>query len=367
MVTRRTFLAIGTSAVLVKGEVAAEGVSDVTTSYKTGDRRGRIAVTTTMPISHGSITNWINGSDAPDLSGAFFPQSGSADGYAIVFDWGAPTIVDEARSRQGGASAVLNVSRGNWKWQGWDGTDWIDLTAPFTLGGAQLQVHSGLNGNSEAYSRYRLFGTGGAISDSGWMQEIEFKESTVGAEQYCDPRPNPWPTLTNIRKDIYTVTPPAFNLPMVFSGTPLDYSPPYVLVAESLPILACQPGDVITARWSQEFTNDMATGPEKLCECAGVLTLERLTDSTMPLAIYRAGPTIDYRCMSENRGANVANNPQHHIEITWDGQAKVLVAGDYVVRARAYATPGDNINPVPGANIYVHDGDLIVYRERSGA
>lgn len=181
---------------------------------------------------------------------------------------------------------------------------------------------------------------------------------------YADPRPTSWPTLTNIRKDTYTVTPPSVNLPMVFSG-PSGYSPPYSVVGESLPMVACLPGDIITARWSQEFTNDMATGPEKLCECAGMLMLERIADPSTPLTIYNAGPSVDFRCMSENRGANVSNNPQHHIEITWDGQSLVLAAGDYVVRARAYASPGDSITPAPGSAINVHDGDLIVYRERS--
>lgn len=181
---------------------------------------------------------------------------------------------------------------------------------------------------------------------------------------YCDPRPNPWPTLTNIRKDIYTVTPQPVDLPMVFSG-PAGYSPPYSVVGESLPIMGCLPGDIISARWSQEFTNNVATGPEKLCECSGMLTLERVSDPATPLTIYNAGPFVDFRCMGENRGANVANNPQHHIEITWDGQTKVLVAGDYVVRARAYASPGDHITPASGTTILIHDGDLIVTRERS--
>lgn len=204
----------------------------------------------------------------------------------------------------------------------------------------------------------------GAVSVLAMPTRAVRAEQRVALEPYAEPRPKRWPTLYAATEDTYTVTPYTVYLPMLFSG-PVGHHVPYAVVAESLPMYGCEPDDIIDAEWCQEFTNNNVVGPEKLTECAGVLTLERITDTTDPIIIPKAGPYVDFRCMSENPGFNVANNPQHHLMGTWIGKTRILIAGDYVVRARAYVSPGDFIHPARGSVVTVHDGDLDVTRKRS--
>lgn len=137
--------------------------------------------------------------------------------------------------------------------------------------------------------------------------------------------------------------------------------PPYQWMAASRPIMGCLPGDYIEAEIAIAATWEKSVP----IEWAGMFVLRRVTDEG-PFDLYNAGPTIDFRCMSENSGINLTNeNALHHFKQTWIGKTTVLLPGDYRVDWVSYVSKG----PYPtDASDYVllHDGVMRCKRWRDG-
>lgn len=330
----------------------------MTTVYKTGNRTSRISISSSLSITHGSISNWINGSDSQDASGSFFPNAISDNtGLTITFNFGTPTLVDEARVRQSGSAPVLNVTRGNWQWQGWDGASWVNIGSPFTLGGSASQTLTELNSNTVDYSIYRMLGVGGAVSDSGWMGEIELKEAVLIVNAYCDPINNPTIDFTKTR--IFNSAKPIELVPIIPHVYYVSNSPPYLHVAKSADILNCLAGDYIEAILVQEATWDFS--PNNI-EWAGMLMLRRITDSGS-VNLPNAGPTIDFRCMSENPGKNILV-AEHHALMTLIGATKIELDGDYRVDYLTYCSMGTIVGSGT-EHLKMHDGTFLIKRFRA--
>lgn len=327
----------------------------MTTSYETGWRNNRIVVSSTLAISgggsHGYIGNWVNGGKSGTSADSFFPDAiADNSGKYILFDFNSPTIIDEATSYESGTWP----NRGTWKWQGWDGYVWNDIGGTFTLGGSPTQVHTTLNGNTTAFYRYRLLGMGGAVSSSGWMEEIEFKEDIQLVELA-----NPTVRICDSLFPIEVVT----QLPALqYTTTP----PPYRLVARSQTIAGCIPGDWIEAECVEEATWNFGT-TTTVCEIAGVLMLRQEGDSSSvtlaDIGPLDAGPLTDVRCMSENHGTNVITSV-HHDPIPWAGSKLVKDTGDFYVGLFAYASMGATIVP-SGQYMLLSDGTLRAKRLRA--
>lgn len=323
----------------------------MTSIYKTGDRRSRISITTNLNITgstHGVISNWLNGSDNQDASGSFFPDALSNNtGKEIKFTFNSNVTVDEIRIRQSG-----NQTRGSW--QAYIGS--TPIGSPFILGGSASQILTLFNGNLISSNEIKFVGVGGAVSDGGWMNEIEFKEDDIAIIEYCNPRPNPWPRLISPIEDDFTRSLPTRTLTPEYSG-PDNYSPPYTMLYRTL-VEGCLPGDKIIADWQQIFT---VPGPQ-IMEISGFLMLQKSNDPDTAISMYNAGPEIDFRLMCDNRGQNVTQE-MHHSILSWKGKTLINVAGDYYVSAFAYASPGDFLTPI--GIISIHDGELFIERRRS--
>ena len=134
--------------------------------------------------------------------------------------------------------------------------------------------------------------------------------------------------------------------------------PPYQHMAQSRDLMDCQVGDYIEAELLQEGTWDF--GPA-VCEWAGMLMLRRATD-TGAITLHNAGPSIDFRCMSENPGENI-EAARHHATLKWQGATTVLVAGNYRVDFMSYASMGNTAHS--GQYMQLHDGVLRVRRYRA--
>lgn len=333
----------------------------MTAVYKTGDRRSRISVTTTLTISyatHGAVTNWVDGSIVQDGTHCWYPDAiASASGKVIQFDFSAPTVIDEATSYQGGAyPESIAATRGVWRWQGWNGS-WVNIGSSFTLGGMAVQVHDQLRSNTVAYTKYRLLGVSGAVSDWGWMQEIEFREDAPPPPgKYCDPLIVPG-TLTGAPQ-IFNAAFPIERMTRLMAVQYTTQTPPYQHCARSRVITGCLPGDYIEAAITVEATWDF--GPP-VCEWAGVLMLRKPTDSgSVPDVGW--GPTSEFRAMCENPGVNVLYD-QHHCQLTWIGATTIMQAGDYVVDWMSYASMGELVHN--GQYLTLSDGTMHVKRWRA--
>ncbi len=321
----------------------------MTTTYQTGDRRGRIVVSTNIPISgagaHGYIQNWLDGQKTANATNAFFPDAVADNtGLWILFDLDSPSVWDEATSYEALVGSGY-PSRGNWKWQGWDGSAWNDIGGAFALGGVATQIHSTLNGNITPYYRYQLLGMGGAISNSGWMLEIEAREDIQEIDIVN-------PTI-RFRKSYYPIEVVTQIPAILYTTTP----PPYQLVARSRTFKDCLPADFFEAEVTQEFTWNFGT-TLPVCEVACVLMLRREGD-TSPVTLadigpIDAGPLTDPRCISENHGTNVTT-PVHHVPVPWIGSRLCKETGDFYIGLFAYASMGTH--PVPsGQYIWPTDG-----------
>lgn len=328
------------------------------TTYATGDRRSRITVTTTLGItgsSHGVISNLLNGSDALDSAGSFFPDALSDNtGKEIVFTFADPVVIDEATFRQSGTH-----SRGNWRWQIWLSGAWANLGGAFALGGSAVQVLTSLDGNAVSSNKYRLLGMGGAVSDGGWIKEIEFKESGAvepdPVEAYANPLIVPSSSFSSVQ-----IFNSEYPMELVSEIPNVQYwtdPPPYIHVAKSRDILGCLTGDYIEAELVSEATWDFGPNP---CEWAGMLMLRKVTDSG-PVTLSNAGPTIDFRCMTENPGKNVLAE-EHHAMMTLIGATTITEAGDYRVDYLTYVSTG---NITASGHMKMHDGSMRAKRYRA--
>src|SRR5580765_6135506 len=132
----------------------------------TGARYHRILARTnlTMGSLGDNTASFLNdGSTAENAT--WFPSASNSGRY-LLFDFGSPKVVTEAKWYQDNGT-----THGTWKWQGSnDDSSYTDIGSSFTLGGiAQLQTE--LNGNSIAYRYYKLVGVSGSTSSNPWTRE----------------------------------------------------------------------------------------------------------------------------------------------------------------------------------------------------
>lgn len=147
-----------------------------------GGKDGRTEVGMVV-TSHSDIT----GTDAAIING----DTGGAGltlatGVSFVGRWieiafDTAVVIDEAKWYQNTSSNAITG-----KWQGWDGAAWQDIGSAFVIGGTSPQTQTQLNGNTDAYTKYRIYGTAGTM-DSTVLQEIEFKIDVISAVSYLNP------------------------------------------------------------------------------------------------------------------------------------------------------------------------------------
>jgi len=152
------------------------------TSYVAGNRLASITVTCTSDTLNGDPPALVDGdftqgqSPTPPYGSTYFVDA-DCSAMRIVFDFGVPKIVDEAKWYQ------QYGSQGQWQWYG--STDGATLStaigANFELGaGSEYptpQVMTQLNGNTTAFRYYILAGVSGTASGGPWVIEIEFKQT----------------------------------------------------------------------------------------------------------------------------------------------------------------------------------------------
>lgn len=140
----------------------------------TGDRRRLIKITPSSEFN--SVANAHILIDGVTNNTGFYFSGTAAAGVEIIFDFGTDeVIIDEAKLYQSGTE-----SHGTWKWQGWNGSSYVDVGSSFTLGGATTQTITEPSGNTTGYTRYKLIGVSGTTSSSPWLYCIEFKIEQVG-------------------------------------------------------------------------------------------------------------------------------------------------------------------------------------------
>jgi hypothetical protein len=163
--------------------VWANQAASVAGGYETGDRRSTITVTDTGFINDGDgpPSNLVNGSSATNGSShACTSHVQATSGQYMLFAFSTAKIISECRwIQQNGHSG------GVWKWQGSnDNSTYTDIGTSFTLGNSQpSQLHTELNGNTTAYTYYRLFGVSGNTQASDWIREVEFKTASVTGKE----------------------------------------------------------------------------------------------------------------------------------------------------------------------------------------
>jgi hypothetical protein len=154
----------------------------VTYSYETPDysnlhgsgirTSAMIAITTSGPTMWGVLDNslyryfLIDG----DLSTGGYCNNGvSVVNEWMEFDFTTPRLITEVNFKFN-----QTMSGGTFKWQGWDGSGWVDIGSTFILGAAVDQFVD-LSSNHFGYTKYRYIGTLGISSwDTSW-KEILFK------------------------------------------------------------------------------------------------------------------------------------------------------------------------------------------------
>lgn len=133
-------------------------------TYGVGNRTSAITVTSTA-VASGSPSQLLDGS-----FGQSYYWVGGQTGLVVHFDFGTGVIVNEAFWYQSAA-----IAEGTWQWQGSnDDSTWTNIGSTFTLGGAVMQRHTQLNGNTTSYRYYRMEQTGGTTSNASFLLEIEF-------------------------------------------------------------------------------------------------------------------------------------------------------------------------------------------------
>ena len=153
------------------------GASSYSNPGGTGNRVSLITATNSAStFTTGTAQNLVNGTNAHDL----YFNTATVAGKYLRFDFGSsfPKLITEATWIQADTS-----SHGVWKFQGSNnGTDWTDIGASFTLGGATTQTITTLSNNGSYYRYYQLLGVSGSSSNSPWLYEIQF--SIVGISSY---------------------------------------------------------------------------------------------------------------------------------------------------------------------------------------
>ncbi len=150
--------------------VPSGGTPDYGNAGGTGDRRGSITMSSSLTSNGPAISNMIDG-NAADASGPWFASL--PDAATIEWDFGTARLITEATFKYN-----TSVVFGNWKWQGWNGSSWVDIGTSFTLGGGSgtspTQVLTELSGNTTSYTKYRILKTGGTGANWYW-NEFTFK------------------------------------------------------------------------------------------------------------------------------------------------------------------------------------------------
>ena len=158
------------------------------TAYITSDRTSTVTVTTNVNVNVGVITALVNGSTTTGVPNSVAWHNQTAAGLWIQFQFPVKTAIDEAKWIQ---DNVAVGGHGDWKWQGSDnGSHWHDVGESFTLGiaplsgGQSLQIHSSLNGNTNGYMYWRMYGVSGSLMNSTYLKEIQFKQTTTNFDKY---------------------------------------------------------------------------------------------------------------------------------------------------------------------------------------
>lgn len=170
------FLFLSAESQVLKGLYQIRGISaPPVTSYAnsggTGNRTSIITVTTgDLSYQGGTLPELVDGAFANTL----YWNNQSVVGIKLIFDFGTPRIIDEAKFYQD-----ISSTQGTWQWAGTqDGINFTLIGSAFVLGGSAYptaQVITELNGNTTAYRYYYLSGVSGNASNAAWTYEFEFK------------------------------------------------------------------------------------------------------------------------------------------------------------------------------------------------
>jgi hypothetical protein len=150
------------------------------TSYSnpggSGDRSTSILTLTTLSLSGGSPSIWLNGSYD---HGPYFPSAYANAGLWLQFDFQFTVLIDELKIYQSGAA-----SHGYWVFQGsMDGVNWISLTGNYEWISATQTIPCTLT--CHAFRYYRILGVSGNVNFNPWVNEIEFKTEVMpSSKQY---------------------------------------------------------------------------------------------------------------------------------------------------------------------------------------
>jgi len=153
------------------------------TSYNNPGGKGSRAGIITVSLSTASIT-MLSPTDLIDgttTSGSNYYKSTFTVGNYIQFDFSSPKIIDEITHYQ---SAV--AAHGTWQFKG-SNDDWTtsyNIGTSFALGTATTQVIP-FTGNALPYRSFRWQLVAGAISQSPWIYEIEFKLDDPAVKLLC--------------------------------------------------------------------------------------------------------------------------------------------------------------------------------------
>ncbi len=144
----------------------------------TGARTGSITVTSTISFQGGTAPSLVDGSFTQDTTNGLIFTSGASSG-ALKFDFGsgASKVITEAKWYQGDASTHATM-----QWSGSnDDSSYTTIGSTFVAGGSTTQTQTSLSGNTTGYRYYKLSIISGAMSNSPFVTEIEFKIGDAGA------------------------------------------------------------------------------------------------------------------------------------------------------------------------------------------
>lgn len=134
-----------------------------------GARQYLIPIKTTCHLGNGGIRSPFYLVDGTLGNNIWFDSQVS--GQYLLFDFGQPRIIDEAKWYQDNSS-----SQGTWKFQGSnDNSSFTDVGTTFTLGGSTTQTITAINGNTTAYRWWKLIQTAGSTTSSPYTKGIEFQ------------------------------------------------------------------------------------------------------------------------------------------------------------------------------------------------
>ena len=150
------------------------GITTYNTSYANiGGAGNRTSIITFSCNNGAGMTNAIvNGNTTEDVC---YWNSGNAVGKYMIFQFATSQNITEAKWYQG-----TSDEHGTWQWQGSnDGSTYASIGDTFTFGGSSPQTQTSLNGNTLAYTYYRIIGISGTISSAPYLREMEFKIGNV--------------------------------------------------------------------------------------------------------------------------------------------------------------------------------------------